>query len=35
MKAVDVTAVISPGRQTRKISLSEATWVAQPVGQLL
>jgi len=35
MKAVVVTAVISPGRRIRKILMSEAAQEAQRVGSLL
>ena len=35
MKAVVVTAVISPGRRIRKILMSEAAQEAQRVGPLL
>ena len=35
MKAVVVTAVISPGRRIRKILMSEAAQQAQRVGSLL
>jgi len=35
MKAVVVTAVISPGRRIRKILMSEAAQEAQQVGSLL